>query len=203
MRYDPARHHWRPLTVDAVIALLGSSSTRWWLSGGCGLDHWLGRTTREHGDIDVSVIREDWRRLVAELPTRLELLAAMSGALLPLAECADDPALHNIWVRSAETGEFVLQINIEDGDQHLWRYRRLPAITRAWAHAVESVRGVPTVNPAVQLLWKSARPVDKDDEDRAAILPVLTRTDRRWLTDAIERAHPQSPWLSGRENLAD
>lgn len=195
MRYDPARHHWRPLAVGAATSVLGASSTRWWLSGGCGLDHWLGRTTREHGDIDISVTRQDWRRLVAELPVGLEPLAAMSGALLPLAACADDPALHNLWVRSADTGAFVLQINIEEGDRELWRYRRCPEITRPWAQALSEVGGVPTVHPAVQLLWKSARPMDKDDQDRAAILPVLSSADRQWLIEAVQRAHPHSPWL--------
>ena len=202
MRYDPAQHHWRPLTVGAVTSLLGGSSTRWWLSGGCGLDHWLGRATREHGDIDISVLRADWRRLVAELPAGLEPLAAMSGALLPLAACVDDPALHNLWVRSADTGAFVLQINIEEGDRELWRYRRCPEITRPWAQAVSEVGRVPTVNPAVQLLWKSVRPVGKDHQDRAAILPVLNSADRQWLTEAVQLAHPHSPWLEEGRSCA-
>lgn len=203
MRYDPAHEPWRPLTVDAVSELLAQSTERWWLSGGCGLDHWLGRTTREHGDIDISVTRQDWRRLIAELPADLEPLGAMSGALLPLAECADDPALHNLWVRSADTDEFVLQINIEEGDRKLWRYRRCPEITRPWAQAVSDVGGVPTVNPAVQLLWKSARPVDKDYHDRAVILPALRAADHQWLTAAVQRAHPQSPWPDEGRSIAE
>jgi len=194
--YDPERHHWRPLTVGAVSELLAPCTGQWWLSGGCALDHWLGRTTRPHGDIDVSVLRRDWRDLICRLPAGLEPFAAMSGRLLPLAQHADNPELHNIWVRTTGTADWVLQVNIEVGDRDRWRYRRRPAISRPWAQAVADVHGVPTVNPAVQLLWKSMRPEATDDADLAVTAPDLSEADRRWLDGAIRLAHPQSPWAS-------
>ena len=59
----------------------------------------------------------------------------------------------------------------------------------------------PLVNPAVQLLWKAGKPVEKDLVDAAAIVPELTPQDRAWCEAAINRAHPNSPLLTnfGRE----
>ena len=67
MRYDPDVDVGDPLRPDEVAALLAGSAARWWLSGGCGIDAWLARRTRQHGDIDVSVVRgdrSDHRRVV-------------------------------------------------------------------------------------------------------------------------------------------
>jgi hypothetical protein len=183
---------WQPLEVATVAAMLGLSDARWWLSGGCAIDHWLGRTTRTHGDIDVSTLRSGVQQLLAVLPTGLEPVAAMSGELRRLADHVDDPALRNIWVRDGE--HWVLQINVEDGDERCWRYRRDPRITLPWDRAVADVRTVPTGTPATQLLWKSAAPRPCDDADCAAVRHVLSGDERDWLRGAIRTAHPDSPW---------
>jgi hypothetical protein len=180
------------VAVADVAAILTPSDARWWLSGGYAIDHWLGRTTRSHGDIDVSTVRSDLQRLLAVLPAPLEPVAAMSGRLRPLVQHVDDPALRNIWVRDGE--HWALQINLEDGDERYWRYRRDPRITLPWNRAIAVVRGVPTGTPATQLLWKSAAPRPCDDADCAAVRHNLSSDDREWLRDAIRTAHPDSPW---------
>src|SRR6266542_5304713 len=32
---------------------------QWWIAGGWAIDLWLGEVTREHGDVEISVWRED------------------------------------------------------------------------------------------------------------------------------------------------
>ncbi len=194
MRYDPDVDVWKPLRPAEVAALLRACSARWWLSGGCGIDAWLGRATREHGDIDVSVLRADWTVLAAALPARLEPFAAVDGELSPLPGGPAPNAVHNIWIRGADTGRWVLQVNLEEGDDRVWRYRRDPTVSRAWSHVVGSVGDLPVGNPAVQLLWKAVAPVPKDAADLTAVLPALTLEDRAWLAGAVARAHPDSPW---------
>jgi hypothetical protein len=186
------RFRWQPLEVATVAVMLERSDARWWLSGGRAIDHWVGRTTRAHGDIDVSTLRSNLQQLLAVLPAGLEPVAAMGGQLRPLADHVDDPALHNIWVR--DHGRWLLQLNVEDGDERCWRYRRDPRITLPWDRAVAVVRTVPTGTPATQLLWKSAAPRPRDDADCAAVRHTLSGDEREWLRGAIRTAHPDSPW---------
>lgn len=197
VRYSPGTDIWSPIDVTEVAALFTNSSARWWLSGGCAVDHRLGRRTRDHGDIDVSVVRADWQALLGQLPGHLEPFAAMGGELLALSEKAADPALHNIWVRDQRSTRWVLQVNFEAGDDTAWRYRRDPRVTTDWDSAVSMVESVPTGTLATQLLWKSPRPRPKDDADLSVALPVLGLRERRWLAEAISLAHPNSPWSTG------
>lgn len=199
MRYDPDVDVWDPLRPAEVGALLRGCGALWWLSGGCGIDAWLGRATREHGDIDVSVLRADWPVLAAALPARLEPFAAVHGELTAMPGGPAPDVVHNIWIRDAGAGRWVLQVNLEEGDERVWRYRRDPSVSRAWSRAVESVGDLPVGNPAVQLLWKAAAPGPKDAADLAVVLPALTREDRDWLAGALARAHPYSPWRAPLE----
>jgi hypothetical protein len=47
-----------------------------WLSGGFGIDVVLGYTSRTHGDIDVSIVDEDFPAFAATLPRWMQLFAA-------------------------------------------------------------------------------------------------------------------------------
>lgn len=50
---------WEPMTPAEVVDLLAPMDRPWWIAGGWAIDLHLGRTTREHGDIDVLILRED------------------------------------------------------------------------------------------------------------------------------------------------
>jgi len=189
----PPQAAWQPLSVTQVATFLGSAAARWWLSGGWAVDRWIGRQTRDHGDIDVSVARPDWQTLIHALPRHLTAYAAMSGRIRPLADHADDPALHNLWVTDGKA--WVLQVNLESGDEDGWRYRRDERVRRGWPDAVHLIDGVPTGSLATQLLWKSAHPLPKDDHDLAVGLPRLSNAEHDWLAGTVALAHPDSPWL--------
>jgi hypothetical protein len=146
MRYDPDVDVWDPLRPADVAALLRGCGARWWLSGGCGIDAWLGRATREHGDTDVSVLRTDWSALAAVLPARLEPFAASDGELFTMPGGPAPSAVHNIWIRDAGTGRWVLQVNLEEGDERAWRYRRDPSVSRAWERVFRSGGDLPVGN---------------------------------------------------------
>lgn len=200
MRYSPEIHIWAPLDVEDAARVLKVTTARWWLSGGKAIDHWLGRQTRDHGDTDVSVARSDWLMLVEHLPAHLEPHAAVDGELLPLAAWTTNPRLHNIWVRDTTTDRWVLQINIEEGSDR-WLYRRDPRVSASWEEAIRTIRSVPTGAPQTQLLWKSHRPMAKDDADLVSALPDLGDAGRDWLVRSIRIAHPDSPWLSEGAHL--
>lgn len=197
-RHDPAVDVWEPLSVDAVSSLIDGTSA--WLSGGVGIDHWLGRVTRQHGDVDVSVSRRDHAAFLASLPDSLRPFAAQDGWLTPLDELGpdhagpDDAGPDNVWCRDQRSGRWVLQVNAEDGDATSWVYRRDRSVVLPWPRAVLVVEGVRTVAPEVQLLWKSHEPRPVDESDRQQVLHRLDTDARTWLRRAIRAAHPDSPW---------
>jgi hypothetical protein len=172
--------------VSAAIEGTGA-----WLSGGIGLDMWLGRVTREHGDIDVSVTRDAWAALRSRLQPELNFFRAESGWLTVLGRDINAPPV-NTWCADA-TGLWRLQINLEAGDVDDWRYRRDERVTRAWDAAVLDIEGVPVMAPEAQLLWKSRRSSPEDVADWAVVLPALPVESRDWLRAAVRLAHPESP----------
>jgi hypothetical protein len=55
--------NWQPLTLVQTAALLVGFDGRWWIAGGWATDLFLGRQTREHADVEISVLRADQSRL--------------------------------------------------------------------------------------------------------------------------------------------
>lgn len=54
--------------------------------------------------------------------------------------------------------------------------------------------GRTTIAPEVQLLFESRADRAVDTVDARAIIPLLS-TAARWLAEAVQAAHPASPWL--------
>lgn len=168
-----------------VGALLTGAPGLWWLSGGQALDLWLGRTTREHGDIDVSVWRRDWPGLLAHAMGSLEVFAAQDGGLSPVSDASAPTTAHNFWARRSGSTSWALQLNIEEGTDDEWVYRRDPGIRLPWSRAVLHDRELPYVNPAVQLLFKTKNPAAKDLADLSLFRPLLPEQDAAWLSAAL------------------
>lgn len=126
------------------------------------IDLWLGYTSREHDDIDVSVLRADWHSFTKTLPCWMQLYAAEAGYLRAVEHEETVPP-NNVWCEDRRTGQMVLQINVEDGTNAKWVYRRCPKITKRWELALTYVAGLPIIAPEVQLLWKSKSPTPKDE----------------------------------------
>jgi hypothetical protein len=191
---------WEPFTVDKVAAVMGTTDAVWWLSGGQALDRFVGRVTRAHGDIDVSIRRGDLARTAERLGDRLELKIASGGRLYDLDAGPAAESVHGLWARDRGGGGWRVQINLEPVDGDDWVFRRDPRVRRPLREVVHDLEGLPCVNPAVQLLWKAKEPLPKDETDLANVLPLLPPDERAWLQAAIALAHPDCPWRSRIES---
>jgi hypothetical protein len=187
--------------VSSVAALL-EGAAGWWLSGGEALDVFMGRQTRAHGDIDVSITPVRWPAVRSRLRGVLRPWAWVGGEAREIVDELPEGASPNLWLEEVAAGTWALQINVESGDAAEWIYRREPRIRLPWARAVLTIRALPIVHPAVQLLWKSKTPQLKDDADLALVLPLLAAADRRWLVESVGLAHPASRWLPGLSGAA-
>jgi len=186
---------WEPFEVATVQALMAGAEVTWWLSGGEALDVFIGRTTRAHADIDISLRRDDlpaFRRFVAE---RLTLKIAHDGRLHELSGEPLADEVHGLWARETSTGPWRLQVHLEPVESSEWIYRRDPRVRLPLEQAIRHRDdGLPYVDPAVQLLWKAKDTRPKDEEDFETVVPLLDANARRWLAGAISLSHPSSAW---------
>ena len=185
---------WQPYAVERVVAVMDGVTDDWWLSGGEALDRFVGRRTREHGDVDVSIPTALVDTVTERLAERFDVRIASQGRLHPLADAAAVGAIHNLWVREHGGGPWRFQVNLEPCDGTTWTYRRDERVTRPRREAIVTLGGVPCTAPAVQLLWKAETPAARDELDLAAVAPLLPQDERVWLEGAIALAHPASPW---------
>jgi Aminoglycoside-2''-adenylyltransferase len=192
---------WEPLGVEEVAELLGDLRAPWWVAGGWALDAFIGRQTREHGDVDVGVLRRDqlvvqehlgtWDLQAADPPGRLR--PWQRGEILP-------ETVHDIWCRASSQASWGLQLMLDEAEENEWLYRRMPSVRRTLESLVWWQDGIPYLKPEVQLLYKAGRRSRKSEADFDACLPHLEAPQRTWLANALALANPGHPWRAGLLN---
>jgi hypothetical protein len=192
-----------PDNVAWLAEVMASYPARWSLCGGWAVDAWLGRTSREHGDVDLSVFVEDQRELYEYLRD-WQMLAHDDGWAPGGGDAWWDGSQRlgvpsHIHARAPErAGEvprdgiatvedgFLLdiQMNAQAGDA--WVLSREPAIALEFGRAIRvSPWGLPTASPEVLLFFKAQDLRRRDKTDFAALLPLLSAEQRTWLREAI------------------
>jgi hypothetical protein len=185
----------------------------WALCGGWAVDAWLGRQTREHGDVDITVSAQDLAILFDHL-SGWQMVAHGHGIVLgDASELWDgrplDPPAHlharpdtgealpDGVVLTAEQG-FALDIMIDDQSGGEWTLSSEPRIVLPLRNCVRrSAWGLPTAVPEVLLFFKAGELRRRDRLDFLALLPRLTRKQRHWLRNAVALVgHPWLPQLA-------
>ena len=92
---------WNPLSPQQSAEVFDPLGIAWWIAGGIAIDMFVGRTTREHGDIDVAVLRHDTLAL-APLLTEWDVCIAHDGKLIPWSGETLPPDMHQFWVRPSQ-----------------------------------------------------------------------------------------------------
>ena len=91
MRTETPWGVWEPFDAVQVAAIFDECGVPWWIAGGYAIEFAVGRRFREHGDVDVLVLRrdqlivqevlQDWEWWAADPPGHLRRWGA--GELLP------------------------------------------------------------------------------------------------------------------------
>jgi hypothetical protein len=166
------------------------------VSGGEALDLFVGHRTREHEDIDVSILRSEAIRLPPIFPG-WNLHLAHAGTLTPCDGRPIGPPFNSLWCRRHDADPWSLQIMLEDGTRERWVCRRFPELSLPTAEVVwHTPDGLPFMAPHVQLFMKAKDHRPKDDADFALVSPLLSPDHAVWLTSALTRFHPGHPWLA-------
>lgn len=185
---------WTPLSAEGVAEMLAGAAARWWLSGGVALDRWLGAPIRERTNIDVSTTPASLAAVIAALPAGYSAWAHHDDTVTAWADVPSGADVQPVLVRDDRAGTWALQINVEDGTDAAWLYRRDSRLQLPWDRAVRDISGIPVGAPEVQLVWKALRPRPEDDLDKDAVLPQLSPDARAWWERAILSIHPHSSW---------
>jgi uncharacterized protein (DUF952 family) len=192
------------ITLRAAEVMAGFAG-RWWVAGGWALDLFLGRKTRPHADLEISVLAGDQSALFEHL-RGWDLRLAAPGASLPAWDGATIvPPFHQVWARrgparAASPEQFagdptMVGFLLEQGTTDRWVFRRHPAITRSLERfGTRTGDGVGFVRPEVALLFKAKATRFKDQRDFDRVLPHLDRAARWWLASALEQAHTGHRW---------
>jgi hypothetical protein len=185
---------WRRVSPHEAARLMLGYPRPWWIGGGWAIDLFLGRETREHGDVDVVVFRSDqaeaWRHFAG-----WDLSVAHEGRLTPWDGGRLELPVHTVWARPARDALWELELFLMESDGSRWQFRRDPRVVLDLERVGLERDGVPCLAPEIALLYKAKMPRAHDEADFAAVAPLLPAERRAWLRDALalqDRAHP---WL--------
>ena len=182
--------------VERVCALLRDLRCEWYVCGGWAIDLFVGRLTRAHKDVDVSVPRARQLEVRGYLKSRgWSLEKAHDGGLTPWedGEFLSAP-FHTVWCRNDAHDPDFVELQLDDIDEEAFRFRREPSVTRARGlMSFETSSGVPVLAPEIVLLYKS-NAVEEYAEDFRNAARALGAGPRAWLKDALVKVYARHAW---------
>lgn len=188
---------WEPLDPAGAVAVMGSASFPWWISGGWAIDLFVGRTTRDHADLDVGVFAADQAAVRRHLADWELFATDPPGQLRPWQ---DDELLGShvtgVWCRPSSASPWRMQLLLNASTGGDFVYRRDPSVVLPLADAVLSTpAGIPILAPRLQLLFKAKYDRPKDDADFTSAVPFMNGADLDWLLLHLRRLHPEHHWI--------
>ena len=208
-----------PEPVARVADLMSAFRRRWFLCGGWAVDAWLGRQTRDHQDVDISVFEDDQRALFDHLSGWH--LIAHDSVTPDSTESWDGRRLErpahghaslsldavSAWVSepAAQHDGFELEVILNERSGREWIFSVDPRLILNLRRCIQrSSWGLPTAVPEILCFYKATayfgfkdvkeRP--QDESDFLELLSLLSSTRRKWLREAIARVQPDHPWLA-------
>jgi hypothetical protein len=186
---------WRPWHPAELARRLSGISKPWCVVGGWALDLWHGRQTRNHEDLEFTILCDDFKAFRRWLKG-MRFHTVASGVIEHLPARKEPPAaISQIWCEDIQERCWRVDMMIEPGTPDLWVYKRDAAITRPRAEMVAvTPDGIPYLKSAAVLLFKAKYRRDKDELDFANALPRLEPSERAWLKACLATAHPGHEW---------
>lgn len=200
--YGPAAGRWQPVDPREARSLLGHIPTSWWVAGGWALDLFIGQQSRPHKDLDIGILRRDLRQVLSAL-SGWEFFEARDGELFgPLTTDARED-VNSLWGRRTHTGEWVLELVLDDSEGDQWVFRRDRRIRRALDTVIRhDPERTPYLAPEIQLLYKASHIRAEDNSDFDRVTRYLDDPSRRWLSCALSQLDQHHQWLCALRTTA-
>lgn len=180
-----------------VADIMSNFGPTWALCGGWSVDIWLGRETRDHQDVDLTVFYDDQHAVFDYFTT---------GWLLNGHDIHDGDGTEpwsgrrlefpsHIHAYSDDGLHLDIQLNRRSGAD--WVFSTKAGLTLPISRCIApSSLGIPTLAPEAVLFYKAIGWIRPHDEtDFQALAPQLADSERTWLRDALSALRPHHPWL--------
>jgi len=208
-----------PEPVMRLADLMSSYPRAWSLCGGWAIDAWLGRISRAHGDVDLSVFDADHQQLFDHLKG-WQLISHSSveddgstgpwdGRRLPVpshihARSPKDagPLPEDGVCEPAKGWWLDIQIDGLHGDECVLKQEPRVSLPIHDANRMTPWL-VPASSPEVLLFFKALQPRRRDWSDFVALMPQLSTSQNAWLRDAIARVDAEHPWVQALDWVAE
>ncbi|WP_079510237.1 nucleotidyltransferase domain-containing protein [Mesobacillus jeotgali] len=177
-----------------INSLMSNFKQPWYIAGGWAIDLYLGKITRQHGDIEIALFRDDQFSLKDYLKSwdirKVEDQELKSWETEFLAQ-----PIHELHASNWKTGDkFEILLNETDGCN--WRYRRDNRVEMTLKNVGSfNESGIPYLKPEIVLLYKSKNIRTKDQLDFLGVLDKLTPKQKKWLRVALSLQDSYHPWL--------
>lgn len=192
----PPHDAWQAWKPHELAERLRNVKAPWCIAGGWALDLWHGRQTRDHEDIEFTIIRSDLP-IFRKALFPLQFCTASSGIieLLP-AHREPRPDVFQIWCLDTAEHCWRTDMMLEPGGADMWVCRRDARISRPRGEVFAiTPDGVPYLKPAIVLLFKAKHMRAKDKADFAGALPRMEASEKEWLKRCLDLVHPGHPWI--------
>ncbi|MDG5471223.1 hypothetical protein P6709_05645 [Jeotgalibacillus sp. ET6] len=177
-----------------IKAIMTNYPKTWFFAGGWAIDLYLGSETREHGDIEIAIFRNE-QRCLKNFLVEWEFKKIISGKLEPWNGEFLSLPVHELHALNRTTGDTV-EVLLNESSENEWLFRRERTITTpltaAWSRTHTAL---PYLSPEIVLLFKAKQTRDKDHQDFMLVKDKLDEEQKRWLGHAIQSQHPEHEWL--------
>lgn len=193
---EPDQEAWDAWHPAELTRRLAGLSQPWCVVGGWALDLWLGNQTREHEDLEFTILRADFCRFRQALHG-MAFYTADSGVVAHLPD-HEEPAdsIWQVWCRDEVEHSWRVDMMFEPGSPEIWAYKRDPLLIRPRAEMVATTEdGIPYLKPAGVLLFKAKHRRPKDEADFKSALPKLPTSERVWLRNSLAATHSGHDWI--------
>lgn len=184
--------------VVQIAKLLDGFAQPWFIAGGWALDLFIGKVTRVHSDIEITVLRKDQNNLRQYLGN-WEFTKVVNGVMQSWNqdEWLELP-IHEIHAQKKSSKLPPLEILLNESSQdEYWKFRRNFEIVRPLSRiGLRSNIGVPFLAPEIILLYKAKNPRFQDEDDFNHVRELLNQERQVWLKQVIALCHPEHHWLT-------
>jgi Aminoglycoside-2''-adenylyltransferase len=191
---DPVWDPWRP---EEIARRLAGVTVPWYVAGGWAVDLFLGRQTRDHGDLEIGVPAGSFGAVRSALEGYEFDVVGFGNLRWPVDSPAAFDLYHQTWLREPATGIYRLDVFREPHDGDIWVCRRDESIRLPYSQIIRfNPAGIPYLAPEIVLLFKAKWTQPKDEADFAGVRPLLGAAERAWLLRSLIRIHPGHPWIT-------
>lgn len=210
-----------PEAVAYVRDLLTGFGAPWFLCGGWAADAWLGRQTRDHGDVDIGVLHHDqdaifghfagWALVGHDPNVPDDTAKPWNGRRLDLPAHVHVPTLASTLAASTAVThaafEFEFLLN-EGSDGYCVLNSDLDVAVPLERCVRPSSWGLPAAAAEVVLFFKAGGSLSaaqmrtseklfrpRDEQDFFALMPALSQAQRSWLRESLGKIQREHPWL--------